>query len=175
MAMQEIEHKQILGGKSSALVTINSTLYVRCDTRAEFTRFQYSSSSLGLGQRLQGTSTWELQLFSCPLLAELTSKCLFSEAGVHTVTGQAKTDEGSSQEAHSVFLKNAFYCSFLILPICSCPIPKLCPTDQPRSYTAAKGVNIALHFLILKLHLARLHSPRKVWLCEHMTIFQTNS
>lgn len=106
MAMQEIEHKQILGGKSSALVTINSTLYVRCDTRAEFTRFQYSSSSLG--QRLQGTSTWELQLFSCPLLAELTSKCLFSEAGVHTVTGQAKTDQGSSQKHTPYFSKTPF-------------------------------------------------------------------
>lgn len=100
------------------------------------------------------TSTCKLELFSTLFLAEFTFKCIFSEAGVHTVTGYATTDQGSSKEHAPYLLQSTYYYSFPISPISSCTIEKaMLQSDQKHSYVATR-VNIALHFSTLKLHAA---------------------
>lgn len=72
------------------------------------------------------------------------------------MTGQAKTDQGSSQ-THTVFLKKRlllFRPDFTYLFLLH---PKAVPnTEQTHIYTAT-GVNIAFPCL-LRLHIERLHS-----------------
>lgn len=63
-------------------------------------------------------------------LSELTSKCLFPEAGAHSVTGQAKTDQGVKSETHSIFLQNTFSWFYLFVPIPSQSCAQHCPNTQ---------------------------------------------
>lgn len=70
----------------------------------------------------QQTSLCQVKQFPPPFLAELTFKHVFSEAGVHAVTGLATT----GKEHSPYLLKNNYYYSFLILSICSCSMKKPC-------------------------------------------------
>lgn len=169
--MQEIEQKQIWGGKSSALVTINSTLCVRCDIRAEFST---AAAPLVLARGYNGQAPENCSCFLPLSLLNWLLNAFFQKleftlwlVKLKQIRGQVRNTLHISQKRLSLFFPD-FTHLFLLYPKA---VPSI---DQLRSYTV-KGVNLALHFPTLKLHLARLHSPREVWLCEHMTIFQTNS
>lgn len=167
---QETEQKQILGGKS-VFVTIYSTL---CDVWEEFHSFSawqqlpWPWTEVTVDKHLRiaavflpSSLNWLLKAFFQKL--EFT----LGLVKLKRIRGQVSNTLHISQKHLLLFLPDSTHLFLLY--------PKAVPnTDQTRSYTDTGG-NTALPFPRLRLHVARLHSHRKVWLCEHMTAFETKS
>lgn len=97
---KKVNKPQILGGKSSVPVAIYSTHQMWCFSRAA------APSALARGYNGQAPE-------NCSCFLPLSSlnwplNAFFPEAGAHSVTGQAETDQGSRQKHTPYFSKTPF-------------------------------------------------------------------